>query len=53
MDPRASTHRAGAVTSIAAKIGCHRRRTMHDWVKKAEVIAGQRAGGRHEMAAKR
>jgi transposase-like protein len=31
------------VTSIAAKIGCTPR-TLHDWVKKAEVDSGQRAG---------
>ncbi|MGY0575773.1 IS3 family transposase [Bradyrhizobium sp. RDM12] len=32
-----------AVTSIAAKIGCTPQ-TLHDWVKKAEVDSGQRAG---------
>jgi transposase-like protein len=31
------------VTSIAAKIGCTPQ-TLHDWVKKAEVDRGQRAG---------
>jgi transposase-like protein len=31
------------VTSIAAKIGCTPQ-TLHDWVKKAEVDSGQRAG---------
>jgi len=29
--------------SIAAKIGCTPQ-TLHDWVKKAEVDSGQRAG---------
>ena len=31
------------MTSIAAKIGCTPQ-TLHDWVKKAEVDRGQRAG---------
>jgi len=31
------------VTSNAAKIGCTPQ-TLHDWVKKAEVDSGQRAG---------
>jgi transposase len=35
--------RWAAVTSIAAKIGCTPQ-TLHDWVKKAEVGSGQRAG---------
>jgi transposase-like protein len=35
--------RWAAVTSIAAKIGCTPQ-TLHDWVKKAEVDSGQRAG---------
>ena len=41
----ASEHpsRWAAVTSIAAKIGCTPQ-TLHDWVKKAEVDSGQRAG---------
>ena len=40
----ASEHpsRWAAVTSIAAKIGTPQ--TPHDWVKKAEVDSGQRAG---------
>src|SRR3954465_8218679 len=33
-----------AVMSISAKIGCTPQ-TLHDWVKKAEVDSGQRAGG--------
>ena len=32
-----------AIVSIAAKIGCTPQ-TLHDWVKKAEVDSGQRAG---------
>src|SRR5258705_7751469 len=41
----ASEHpsRWAAVTAIAAKIGCTPQ-TLHDWVKKAEVDRGQRAG---------
>jgi len=35
--------RWAAVTSIAAKIGCTPQ-TLHDWVTKAEVDSGQRAG---------
>ena len=35
--------RWAAVCSIAAKIGCTPQ-TLHDWVKKAEVDSGQRAG---------
>ena len=40
-----------AVTSIAAKIGCTPQ-TLHDWVKKAEVDRGQRAGVPTDMADK-
>ena len=43
--------RWAAVTSIAAKIGCTPQ-TLHDWVKKAEVDRGQRAGIPTEMADK-
>jgi hypothetical protein len=41
----ASEHpsRWAAVTSIAAKIGCTPQ-TLHDWVKKADVDSGRRAG---------
>jgi transposase-like protein len=39
------------VTSIAAKIGCTPQ-TLHDWVKKAEVDSGQRAGVPTETAEK-
>ena len=35
--------RWAAVVSIAEKIGCVPQ-TLHEWVKKAEVDAGQRAG---------
>ena len=35
--------RWAVVMSIAAKIGCTPQ-TLHDWVKKAEVDSGQRAG---------
>src|ERR1700741_3348356 len=43
--------RWAAVTSIAAKIGCTPQ-TLHDWVKKAEVDSGQRAGVPADMAGK-
>jgi transposase-like protein len=43
--------RWAAVTSIAAKIGCTSQ-TLHDWVKKAEIDGGQRAGVPTEMAEK-
>jgi transposase-like protein len=41
----ASEHpsRWAAVISIAAKIGCTPQ-TLHDWVNKAEIDSGQRAG---------
>ena len=38
-----------AVMSIAAKIGCTPQ-TLNDWVKKAEVDSGKRAGVSNEMA---
>lgn len=49
----ASEHpsRWAAVTSIAAKIGCTAQ-TLHEWVKKAEIDSGQRAGVPTEMADK-
>lgn len=40
-----------AVMSIAAKIGCTPQ-TLNDWVKKAEVDSGKRAGIPSEMAEK-
>ena len=43
--------RWAAVTSIAAKIGCTPQ-TLHDWVKKAEIDSGQRAGVPTDMADK-
>ena len=43
--------RWAAVTSIAAKIGCTPQ-TLHDWVKKAEVDSGQRAGVPTDIAEK-
>jgi transposase-like protein len=41
--------RWAAVTSIAAKIGCTAQ-TLHEWVKKAEVDSGARAGVPTEVA---
>jgi transposase len=41
--------RWAAITSIAGKIGCTAQ-TLNDWVKKAEVDAGKRAGVSTEMA---
>ena len=43
--------RWSAVVSIAEKIGCVPQ-TLHEWVKKAEVDAGKRAGVPTEMAEK-
>lgn len=40
-----------AIVSIAAKIGCSAN-TLNDWVKKAEVDSGKRAGIPSEMAEK-
>src|SRR5436305_13257134 len=49
----ASEHpsRWAAVTYNAAKIGCTPQ-TLHDWVKKAEIDSGQRAGVPTDMAEK-
>src|ERR1700712_3767000 len=49
----ASDHscRWAAVTSIGGKIGCTPQ-TLHDWVRKAEVDSGQRAGVPTDMADK-
>lgn len=41
--------RWAAIVSIAAKIGCVPQ-TLHEWVKKAEVDSGKRAGVPAEMA---
>ena len=38
-----------AIMSIAAKIGCSAN-TLNDWVKKAEVDSGKRAGTPSDMA---
>jgi len=46
-DPHGS--RWQAVTSIATKIGCSAN-TLNDWVKKAEVDSGRRAGITSDMA---
>ena len=41
--------RWAAIVSIAAKIGCTAQ-TLNEWVKKAEVDSGERAGVPTEMA---
>ena len=41
--------RWATVVSIAAKIGCSAQ-TLNEWVKKAEVDSGKRAGVPSEMA---
>ena len=43
--------RWSAIVSLSAKIGCAAQ-TLHEWVKKAEVDAGGRAGVPTEVAAK-
>ena len=43
--------RWAAIVSIAAKIGCTAQ-TLHEWVKKAEVDSGKRAGVPTDMAEK-
>ncbi|QYA08683.1 IS3 family transposase [Agrobacterium larrymoorei] len=43
--------RWSAVSSIAAKIGCSAH-TLHEWVKKAEVDGGKRAGLPSDVAEK-
>ena len=45
------TSQWAAIVSIAAKIGCTPQ-TLHDWVKKAEIDSGQRAGVPTDMAEK-
>ncbi len=42
--------RWAAVVSIAGKIGCAAQ-TLHEWVKKAEVDSGRRAGVPTDVAA--
>lgn len=43
--------RWAAIVSVSAKIGCAAN-TLNDWVKKAEVDRGDRAGVTTEMAEK-
>ena len=43
--------RWSAVVSIAAKIGCAAH-TLHEWVKKAEIDSGERAGIPTDLAEK-
>jgi transposase len=43
--------RWASIMSISAKIGCTGQ-TLNEWVKKAEVDAGRRAGVPTDMAAK-
>lgn len=43
--------RSAAVVSIADKVGCMPQ-TLHEWVKKAEVDSGKRAGVPTDMAEK-
>ena len=43
--------RWSAIVSISSKIGCAAQ-TLNDWVKKAEVKSGRRAGVPAEMAEK-
>ncbi len=40
-----------AIVSIAAKISCSAH-SLNEWVKKAEVNAGKRAGATTDMAAR-
>lgn len=37
------TSRWAAVVSISSKIGCTPQ-TLHEWVKKAEIVSGRRSG---------
>ncbi len=48
---RDHSSRWAAVVSIAEKIGCVPQ-TLHEWVKKAEVNSGKRAGVPTEVADK-
>ena len=43
--------RWAAVVLIAAKIGCSAQ-TLNEWLKKADVDSGSRAGGPSEVAKK-
>ena len=48
---RDCTSRWATVVSIAEKIGCVPQ-TLHEWVKKAEIDSGERAGVPAEVADK-
>ena len=50
-DEKDHASRWGAVVSIAEKIGCAPQ-TLHEWVKKAEVDTGKRAGVPTDVAEK-
>ena len=43
--------RWAAISSVAAKIGCTAQ-SLHEWIKKAEVDSGKRAGVPTDMAEK-
>jgi transposase-like protein len=43
--------RWAAIVSVAEKIGCTTQ-TLNEWIKKAEVDAGKRAGVPTDMAAR-
>jgi transposase len=43
--------RRAAIMSVSAKIGCMGQ-TLNEWVRKAEIDAGKRAGVPTDMAAK-
>ena len=52
LDHEGEHRRAGRrLSSIAAKIGCTAQ-TLHEWVKKAEVDSGTRAGVPSDVAEK-
>lgn len=48
-NPRQHESRWAAILSVSAKIGCAPQ-TLNEWVKKAEVDRGERAGVTTEMA---
>lgn len=45
------TSRWAAITSVASKIGCTAQ-TLSEWIKRAEIDAGRRAGMPTDMAAR-
>ena len=49
LDHKDHPSRWAAVVSIAAKIGCAGQ-TLHEWVKKAEIESGTRAGVPSDVA---